>query len=246
MFSGTSLFNIRYSTDGGDTFQTFPLGPYINGKSIRIQNIITEPSGTSQFVVLFGQIKDGSTINSISIQLDFTKIWSRQCIDSQDPARSDFELWSPGNSTTSQSCTLGAQRSYTRLKSGRQCYVGKPFTDLAVNLNPCECTQSDFECDPWHKLQGNKCVLRDNVVLEAKCINGIERKPTGYVKRKISMCKGGLELDIDTNVKPCGIFCLTCRQFTIIYVVILCWHSTYGRLLLHAVLVSKRWSRSLW
>jgi hypothetical protein len=39
---------------------------------------------------------------------------------------------------------------------------------------------------------------------EPVCVNGFKGRPTGYIKKKISMCNGGMELSTDPNATPCS------------------------------------------
>ena len=191
-----------YSLDGGNTFLSMDIRKYTNGDNFRISNIISEPSGTTFHATLFGKLTNG---DSVSIHLDFEKVYGRECVRYDDPVRSDFEYWALGNSSSVENCVFGAHVSFERRKPDRQCAVGELYQRLSTNFQVCECTYADFECDQYHTRDGNKCVPTPGITVpQGICENGLFHTPTGYVKRKISQCGGGLELDIDPNARPCS------------------------------------------
>ena len=192
-----------YSVDGGITFMRKELGKYTDGKKLRIKSIISEPSGTTYYVDLIGKLSDGT---SVSIHLDFSSVYSRDCMHSdEDSTRNDYEFWTLSGSSDSNHCVFGAQVQLERRKPDRQCFVTEKYKQLATKLQSCQCSPSDYECDQYHTRQGTTCNPIPNLVIPKDiCENGVSYTPTGYVKRKISQCSGGLNLDIDPNAHPCG------------------------------------------
>lgn len=180
-----SLFS--YSLDQGLTFIDRDFKDVLGGEKMRIQNIITEPSGTSTSFVLFGKLGNDKTI---ALHVDFSHVWNRKCIASTQGEKSDFDSWSIGN----QSCIFGAKLEYSRRKTGSQCFVGDDYTGIQSKTS-CECTTVDYECDVNYFQENGKCVPLPNLSISSpKCVNGFTYEPTGYVKRKISQCFGGVDL----------------------------------------------------
>ena len=96
---------VKYSLNYGSDFSDLDITNSLNGGQLRIQSIITEPSATTNHFVLIGKIRGGSNDSSYAaISLDFSKIWSRNCVFADDLSKSDFETWSP-----SDSCMFGAR-----------------------------------------------------------------------------------------------------------------------------------------
>jgi hypothetical protein len=152
-------------------------------------------------VVLFGRLRNNINDTTVAIHLDFSKIWPRICKIESD----DFERWSPSNFTLSGTCVFGERVEYMRRKHNRECSIGDTYKELEIIRTPCACTESDFECDQYHTQEKGKCVPIPGLLIpEAKCVNGVVAQPTGYVKKKISMCKGGLELHLDPNAQRCS------------------------------------------
>jgi hypothetical protein len=119
--------------------------------------------------------------------------------------KDDFERWSPSNITLSSSCVFGERVEFMRRKVDRECFIGDTYKELEVLRTPCECTESDFECDQYHYREGLKCLPVPGIrIPEPVCVNGFKSSPTGYIKKKISMCRGGLELQIDPNAQRCS------------------------------------------
>ncbi|KAJ3357163.1 vacuolar protein sorting/targeting protein PEP1 [Kappamyces sp. JEL0680] len=197
---------VKYSLDDGLSFLTYDLNPLLKGEKIRIQNIITEPSGTTSQFVLIGKL--ASADKSVAVHLDFSNVWGRICETNEDESKSDFELWTPNsvvveNAVNTTTCTFGSKVYFMRRKAMQQCYIGDSYQSLDVTHVACECTISDFECDSYHTFESGKCVpLQNAAVPEPACINGVKHSVTGYIKKKISQCDGGL--DLAPVPSPCG------------------------------------------
>ncbi|KAJ3276766.1 vacuolar protein sorting/targeting protein PEP1 [Terramyces sp. JEL0728] len=198
--------SVKYSVDSGKTFKKLSFADKLSGAKFRIQNILTEPSGTTQNFVLLGRLHTSELEDTtVGIHLDFGNIWSRKCKMDEDPYESDFELWSYNNSTDPSSCTFGAQVEFFRRKESRECYIGDSYTQLKEIVKPCECTMAEFECDQYHRKEGNECVLLPGVSTpKPTCVNGFIKKYNGYVKKKISLCQGGKDMSPATDVCSAG------------------------------------------
>lgn len=101
--------SVKYSLDGGITFREFAIDKDLNGGTFRIQNIIAEPSGSTNHFVLFGRIRSRIEDVSVSIHLNFENVWPRTCIEDTDQEKSDFELWPPFSELK---CQFGAKVYY--------------------------------------------------------------------------------------------------------------------------------------
>ncbi len=88
-----------------------------------------------------------------------------------------------------------------RRKAERECKVGA--NEIKINVVPCKCTAEDFECDQFSVGETNNCTIPSNIKLSPVCVDGVSGIPTGYVKKKMSGCRGGLELGIPANGVPC-------------------------------------------
>ncbi|KAJ3262293.1 vacuolar protein sorting/targeting protein PEP1 [Boothiomyces macroporosus] len=198
--------SIKYSVDSGKTFKELSFADKLEGGKFKIQNILTEPSGTTQNFVLLGRLHTSEVEDTtIGIHLDFSNIWSRKCEMNEDKFKSDFEPWSYNNATDPSSCTFGAEVEFYRRKEGRECYIGDTYTQLKQVLKPCQCTMADFECDQFHRREGNECVLIPGVTIpNPTCVNGFIKKYNGYVKKKISQCQGGKDMSPITDTCSTG------------------------------------------
>ena len=183
--------SVKYSLDIGKSFRDFEL-TLLGSEKIRIQSIITEPTGTTKNFVIIGSLTNGSFA---TVNLDFDHVFSRQCeLNSEESKLSDFEEWTPN---TNDSCTFGAKVQFMRRKIDRDCFVGDMYQKLEPISSSCACTLADYECDQYHVLNSdNQCVTAENIQTpEPQCRNGVKYIPTGYVKKKISQCQGGKSLE---------------------------------------------------
>jgi hypothetical protein len=86
-----SINSVKYSLNLGQTFQEYSFSDILEARKIRLEHIITQPSGTDSHFVLLGKMQNNDT--SVAIYLDFSKVWSRQCKVSEDAVKNDFEEW---------------------------------------------------------------------------------------------------------------------------------------------------------
>jgi hypothetical protein len=79
------------------------------GDRIKVDDIITQPDGTSQKYVVFGSERGGS--KSVAYYIDFSAIHPTQCkLDINNADDDDFELWSPED-TRGGKCLFGREVS---------------------------------------------------------------------------------------------------------------------------------------
>ncbi|KAI8902073.1 hypothetical protein BC833DRAFT_521459 [Globomyces pollinis-pini] len=198
-----AVSSVKYSLNYGATFRTLNIEKDLGGGKMRIQNIITEPSGSTSHFVLIGRLHGNVQDTSVAIHLDFTHVWPRVCTFDEDLQKSDFEAWSPSNSTDATTCTFGQRIDFWRRKHDRECTIGDTYTQLKSVSTPCLCTAADFECDEFHRRDGEKCVPIPGLTIpQPRCINGQMKVSNGYHKKKISSCQGGLVLS--PAVELCG------------------------------------------
>ena len=182
----TSSF--KYSLDNGQTFYNHDFSDLLNGQKFRIQNIISNPFGSLSSFILLG--KQGAV--SSSLRLDFSNVKSRKCSQNTDDSKSDFEHWTPFN----QSCNFGAKFEFSRRKLTSDCYIGDSFPFLSPLVNYCECSIQDYDCDQYHVWSENECLPIPNInIPEPVCIDGFKRPSSGYIKKKITQCMGGENLE---------------------------------------------------
>ncbi|KAJ3053123.1 vacuolar protein sorting/targeting protein PEP1 [Rhizophlyctis rosea] len=190
--------SIKYTKNQGKSFHDYRIADAVGGK-IRVQYLISEPSGTTSQFVIFGTVSDGANKGkTAAISLDFEGIWDgKKCEQKDDEASSDFEKWSPA--VSNDHCRFGKEITYHRRKADRECYVDGLYQTPKVVEKPCACTKDDFECDTnYASNDEGKCVLVAGFTEpEPWCdeVEGIKRRRTGYRKLKISDCRGGEELD---------------------------------------------------
>lgn len=65
-------------------------------------------------------------------------------LDAENPARDDFELWSPSEEREER-CLFGRQTRYHRRIRDHNCYVGDQTKTEERIVKNCECIASDFE-----------------------------------------------------------------------------------------------------
>ncbi|KAF1797441.1 hypothetical protein V8B55DRAFT_1516083 [Mucor lusitanicus] len=184
---------LKYTTNEGMTWNTFEFAK--RGEKVIIEDIITQPDGTSQKYVLFG-LKNGK---SVAFHVDFSSLHPTKCIlDNDHPNDDDFELWSPED-TRGEQCLFGRETKYFRRIQDRDCYIGEKLVQPREIVRNCTCTEEDYECDfNFVRDSNNKCVLVPGYSpLEPTCdgTRDFYYTPTGYRKIAASTCQGGKELE---------------------------------------------------
>lgn len=95
----------RYTTNEGLTWNTYEFAK--KHEKVKVEDIITQPDGTSQKYVLFGQ--ERKTGNTVAYHIDFSAIHPTKCkLDVDHPEDDDFELWSPED-TRGEKCLFGRE-----------------------------------------------------------------------------------------------------------------------------------------
>ncbi|KAI9199686.1 uncharacterized protein BJ171DRAFT_445237 [Polychytrium aggregatum] len=176
-------------------------------KNIKVTGISSVPDGTGRRFIITGMYPRSSWEEIfedpvlVLIGIDMTPLFERQCVFDKNAKgdSADFEKWSlhdPNQATDGSRCFLGQKIEYWRRKEEAVCYIGHEFESLEQNLQVCECSESDYECDVdfWRDATG-KCVLYGKDPQQpAKCPKGKTYKGrSGYRKLSASRCKGGLD-----------------------------------------------------
>ncbi|KAI8067678.1 uncharacterized protein B0P05DRAFT_552523 [Gilbertella persicaria] len=184
---------VKYTINEGLTWNTFEFAK--RGEKVLIEDIITQPDGTSQKYVLFGT-KNGKTT---AYHLDFSSLHPTKCkLDLDHPNDDDFELWSPED-TRGEKCLFGRETQYFRRIQDRDCYIGEKLVQPREIVRNCSCTEEDYECDfNYVRDANNRCVLVPGLSPLVPTCDGSRDyyyTPTGYRKIAASTCEGGKELD---------------------------------------------------
>ncbi|GAA5980381.1 hypothetical protein JCM11641_001783 [Rhodosporidiobolus odoratus] len=187
--------HVTYSLNEGLSWQDYRFG-----EPIRVKGIVTVPMDTSRKVILFGTAPDRPE-SSVAVHVDFSSVSNVKCkLDLSNPARDDFELWSPSESRD-EPCLFGMQAFYHRRIRDRQCFVGERLPQPHKIEKYCACTEQDFECEFNHKRNARgDCVLIDGadpLPAEQVCTysSPFWYDRTAYRKVPHSKCISGLELD---------------------------------------------------
>lgn len=144
-----------YSLDQGKTWEMrkfgTPLFPVL---------VTTTIDGTSKKFVVSGlEDKDGLSpgedLSEVLYAINFEGAFGgKKCSDN------DFEkVYARVDQDNKPTCVHGYKTAFSRRKQDAQCFANKLFTDVVVEVDPCECTDIDFECGPGFTLSPkNECV----------------------------------------------------------------------------------------
>lgn len=198
---------VHYSLDEGDTWVEYKFSEEL----VRIEDIATVPSDSSRKFLLIGRPRLSRGEKSITIQLDFSGMFERQCeLSLTDPDHDDFELWTPSHPFQQDNCLFGHETQYYRKIKGRDCYIGRSLLKPYEIIRNCSCTRRDYECDfNYERGSDGACRLvpgyspPDHSSICKEMPGTIEYwEPTGYRKIPLSTCEGGQTLD-KIEAKPC-------------------------------------------
>ncbi|KAG1747763.1 uncharacterized protein EDB91DRAFT_1245255 [Suillus paluster] len=192
--------SIMYSTDMGQTWQTYNVGI-----KFRARGLTTVSDSTSQKFLLLGQVmresqQSGQGRNA-AIYLDFAALGRRQC------GEDDKERWYARAHSESE-CIMGAKQWYSRRKAGANCYMGDKFHDPEGHDDKCECDVHDYECDYNFVRSDGKCVPSGpEHIPSTQCAQGTANEKymgsSGYRKIPGNKCEGGKRLD-EPESKDCS------------------------------------------
>ncbi|TVY82233.1 Vacuolar protein sorting/targeting protein [Lachnellula suecica] len=185
---------IQYSLNHGKKWEKVDIG-----KTLRPFQLTTTQDSTSLKFILEAVDKK-ENVGGYIIAIDFDDMHEAQCKneDMEDwPARVDKD----GKS----SCLMGHKQEYRRRKADADCFLKKVFEDPVVKSDPCECTESDFECDfNFIRSEDRKeCKLAPGASLvrpEGVCKEGSDSDSkflgsSGWRKIPENKCTGGIKKD---------------------------------------------------
>lgn len=161
--SGAASKHFFYSLDQGKTWVENKLE-----KSIYPMFLSTTVDGSGAKFLLtgFSGRTDLSTPNEVIYSMDFTKAFDgKKCGD--DDFEKVMARISPDNQTPV--CVYGHRESFRRRKQDAKCLVKTLFEDVKVTEDPCECTESDFECSPYFKLSDKGACVPDKPLIDVLC-----------------------------------------------------------------------------
>ncbi|KAK3510616.1 hypothetical protein QTP70_011873 [Hemibagrus guttatus] len=104
-------------------------------------------------------------------------------------------------------CLMGVKRIYRKLKPMAKCVMGKTQS-VTVTSDPCECTESDFECDyGYERRTDGRCTPAfwfHPSSMSRSCITGHTfLNSTGYRKVVSNNCTGGVVDLYMARRRPC-------------------------------------------
>lgn len=199
---------VVYSSDQGLSWNKVK----VSETPIEIENIIIEPTATSENFIIYGWQDEAGVL----IHIDFADLHPRSCIGADAPtsAESDYELWTPNDGRLGGQCLLGRKISYTRRKRDRACFNAEDFETVAY-YDHCSCTEFDFECDAGYarNIEGGPCLPQEGLVPEKppqSCSNFYHRTK-GYRRVAGDSCIGGAEWE--PELVPCPAVFMSTHRF---------------------------------
>ncbi len=150
---------INYSLDHGKTWQPADLPV----KNFQAQILTTTLDSTSlKFLLVGAHANSDDTVVYHTISIDFNEMHERKCSDK------DLEKWyarvdSDGEGT----CLMGHKQYYMRRIKDADCFMMQEFNDPQVQSEPCECKDTDFECDfNFVRTKDRKdCIRKGNLIV---------------------------------------------------------------------------------
>jgi len=210
---------ILYTTDEGVTWNSHKF----YHKPIRIFGLITEPGENTTIFTMFGtDVKPQEGINWIIVKVDLTKVFKRNCTDT------DYKDWSPvapgeGENTKSR-CILGKKEVYKRRAPSANCYNGMGFTRPS-RVDTCPCNHMDYQCAWGFKRDGDRktsCVKDSRMDINpfdapASCKAGeFYNMSKGYQRIAGDVCQGGLSSRYEPEKRACPYEIATQKTFMLV------------------------------
>ncbi|XP_056109516.1 VPS10 domain-containing receptor SorCS1 isoform X3 [Rhinichthys klamathensis goyatoka] len=151
-----------------------------------VDGVLGEPGEETLIMTIFGHVSHRSEWQLVKI--DFRSIFNRRCIES------DYVPWDLHDQ--GERCLMGVKRVYRKLKAIARCVMGKTYSVTMIS-EPCDCTESDFECDyGFERKTDGKCTpafwfppssMSRTCTTEHTFLNS-----TGYRKVVSNNCTGGV------------------------------------------------------
>lgn len=191
--------NISYSTDEGETWQTY----VFNDKNLRVYGLMTEPGENTTVFTMFGS--DSGMHQWLIIKVDLRNVFERDCTDD------DYKFWSPSSPDQPQmSCVLGRRETYKRRAMNVNCYQGIDY-NRPVKWERCLCDANDYECNYGFVRSDGHCIRNKSLIYQydpyavpATCKSGqFYNRTKGYVKITDDECTGGSARNFEPDEIPC-------------------------------------------
>ncbi|XP_016124851.1 VPS10 domain-containing receptor SorCS1-like [Sinocyclocheilus grahami] len=151
-----------------------------------VDGVLGEPGEETLIMTIFGHVSHRSEWQLVKI--DFRSIFNRRCVES------DYVPWDLHDQ--GERCLMGVKRVYQKLRPIARCVMGKIYSVTTIS-EPCDCTESDFECDYGFERRANgKCTpafwflsssMSRTCTTEHTFLNS-----TGYRKVVSNNCTGGV------------------------------------------------------
>jgi len=193
---------ILYSWNEGLSWTEFEFWSHM----MEVENIITEPSGTSQVFIIYGRRND----KGVLMQINFETLHERRCsgVNAAGADASDYEEWTPADELRAGNCLLGRKVTFTRRKREVQCFNGWDY-DRREEIVNCACARSDYECDFGYQMnEGDRCERVPEMPLSGygapdEC-SGYFTITKGYRKVPGDSCIGGeVSVELDPIIQKC-------------------------------------------
>uniref|UniRef100_A0AAY4F0H1 PKD domain-containing protein n=1 Tax=Denticeps clupeoides TaxID=299321 RepID=A0AAY4F0H1_9TELE len=151
-----------------------------------VDGVLGEPGEETLIMIIFGHISHRSEWQLVKI--DFRSIFNRRCTPG------DYQTWHLHND--GDPCLMGVKRIYRKLKPVARCVMGKNQSVTMIS-EPCDCTESDFECDyGYERRSDGKCTpafwFLPSSVSRSCTTEHTFLNSTGYRKVVSNNCTGGV------------------------------------------------------
>ncbi|XP_066517473.1 VPS10 domain-containing receptor SorCS1 isoform X2 [Hoplias malabaricus] len=162
-----------------------------------VDGVLGEPGEETLIMTIFGHVSHRSEWQLVKI--DFRSIFNRRCTEA------DYQTWHLHNQ--GEPCLMGVKRIYRKLKPIARCVMGKTYS-VTMTSEPCDCTESDFECDyGYERRTDGRCTPAfwfQPSSMSRSCTTGHTfLNSTGYRKVVSNNCTGGV-VDLYTARRlPC-------------------------------------------
>ncbi|MFT7807146.1 VPS10 domain-containing receptor SorCS1-like [Arapaima gigas] len=162
-----------------------------------VDGVLGEPGEETLIMTIFGHVSHRSEWQLVKI--DFRSIFNRRCTEG------DYQTWHLHNQ--GEPCIMGVKRIYRKLKPVARCVMGKDYS-VTMTSEPCECTESDFECDyGYERRSDGKCLpsfwfLPSSMMRTCTTGNSFLNS-TGYRKVVSNNCTGGVIEEYTARKQSC-------------------------------------------
>uniref|UniRef100_A0A4W4HTB8 VPS10 domain-containing receptor SorCS2 n=1 Tax=Electrophorus electricus TaxID=8005 RepID=A0A4W4HTB8_ELEEL len=162
-----------------------------------VDGLLGEPGEETLIMTIFGHVSHRSEWQLVKI--DFRSIFNRRCTEA------DYQTWHLHDQ--GEPCLMGVKRTYLKLKPIARCVMGKTHS-VTMTSEPCDCTESDFECDYGHERRTDgRCTPAfwfHPSSMSRSCMTGHTfLNSTGYRKVVSNNCTGGVVDLYTARQRPC-------------------------------------------